>query len=95
MGSSFSLSTCEESSHIAHLLQVYKEASSQKINLEKFEISFSQNVLTNICNEQIMLLGVKGVGSQAKYLGLPSLIGWGGPGQTKDALAILGEAFSL
>lgn len=58
-----------------YVLQSYENASGQKINLGKSQLSFSRNVLSIIVDELTQLMGVKEVESYEKYLGLPTIIG--------------------
>ncbi|XP_071920640.1 uncharacterized protein [Coffea arabica] len=71
----FGKANSKEASEITRILQVYELASGQKINIEKSAILFSRN--TSQANKQDVLQTLGNIQhvSQAKYLGLPMVIG--------------------
>ena len=58
-----------ELSLVGDILVCYKQVSRQKINFEKYEISFSSNVSSEGRNALVWLLGVKQVNKHVKILG--------------------------
>ncbi|XP_057426510.1 uncharacterized protein LOC130719933 [Lotus japonicus] len=64
-----------EAEHVLTIIKRYEEASGQRVNFDKTELSFSQNVPEQICNQIRNRMDVKVVGSHDKYLGLPTVIG--------------------
>lgn len=60
----------EECKRVCEVLRVYEEASSQKINLDKFEYMISRNISDNTGSEINKILGVKKVKSFGNYLGM-------------------------
>src|ERR1044072_1409032 len=71
----FSRATQEEAETISSILNFFEDASGQKINLDKSQLSFSRNVADTSIDQLSELLGVKAVDSYDKYLGLPTVIG--------------------
>lgn len=71
----FARETIQEATAIIHILHTYESISSQKINLEKSELSWSQGVPSTRVHELQQLLGMKAVESHPKYLGLPNIVG--------------------
>lgn len=67
--------TTEEAFQLANILRKYEEASRQRINFHKLELSFSWNVPTTSKNELIQLLKVKAIERHDNYLGLPTMVG--------------------
>lgn len=58
-----------------HILHTYVEATSQEINLTKFEVYFTRN-MSHVAQEDLArILGVRLVLGTGKYLGLTSMIG--------------------
>lgn len=60
---------------ISQIIIAYEEASGQRVNLTKTELTFSKNVLEEV---KILIqerLGVEVVESYQKYLGLPAVVG--------------------
>lgn len=60
---------------VLELLNIYENASGQKVNASKSSIFFSTNVIPynreNVCNT----LSMKEADSRSKYLGLPNILG--------------------
>ncbi|KAH1230167.1 hypothetical protein HKD37_10G029199 [Glycine soja] len=81
MNSINGLKICPRAPMITHLFffaddsMMIESASGQRINLHKFELSCSRNVLSNHINELEMILKVKAMEKQGKYIGLPALVG--------------------
>lgn len=71
----FTRSTREEKEEVKVIIRKYEQASGQRINLEKIEITCSSNVTNENREELATCLGVKVVEKHTKYLGLPTLIG--------------------
>ena len=71
----FSRATREEALAISNILQSYESASGQKVNLDKSQLLFSQNVPSTRSIELVELLNVTATESFEKYLGLPAVIG--------------------
>ena len=71
----FCCATLGEVEVINEVLQIYANASSQCINMEKSSIYFSSNTQGNQREEIVSLLGVKEVERFEYYLGLPTLVG--------------------
>lgn len=70
----FSKATVEECQVIVDCLNLYEEASSQKVNFHKFGICFSPNTLAEVKIEIQRLLNMDIVIVHDKYLGLPVAI---------------------
>ncbi|XP_057457734.1 uncharacterized protein LOC130748518 [Lotus japonicus] len=64
-----------EANHTLASIKRYEEASGQRVNFDKTELSFSQNVQEQLCNQIRHRMEVKVVDSHDKYLGLPTIIG--------------------
>jgi len=64
-----------EANHVFEVIHACERVLGQRINLNKPEISFSQNVSTFRSNELEMLLKLKVVGDHKKYLGILVLVG--------------------
>ena len=60
---------------ILHLLQLYKQASGQKLNKEKTMVFFSKATTEERRVELVEFLGVNEVREYEKYLGLQSVVG--------------------
>lgn len=71
----FTRATIEEAHAVKDVIHKYEQASGQRINLEKTEITCSSNVTVEKKKELADCLGVKSVEKHTKYLGLPTLIG--------------------
>ncbi|XP_071912244.1 uncharacterized protein [Coffea arabica] len=67
--------TLREAQHIESILQLYKSASGQEINLDKSAIVFSSNTNSEVRHSITNYLGIKEVVTHDKYLGLPTIIG--------------------
>jgi ribonuclease HI len=71
----FARANSTEADAILSVLAEYQKASGQVVNMDKSEVSFSQNVRNvdkdMICNR----MGVKTVDTHSKYLGLPVVFG--------------------
>ncbi|CAN0875023.1 LINE-1 retrotransposable element ORF2 protein, partial [Linum grandiflorum] len=61
-------------SSLKKLFDLYQRISGQKINFNKSTIYFSHNTPLPLQEFYGRILGVKGIGSQDKYLGIPSLV---------------------
>jgi hypothetical protein len=57
------------------ILKTYEEASSQEINMTKFEVFFSRNLILAAQEDLSRIMGVKHVLGIGTYLGLPSMAG--------------------
>ncbi|XP_048493085.1 uncharacterized protein LOC125493648 [Beta vulgaris subsp. vulgaris] len=68
----FTRATNEEVEKVMESLSIYEVASGQKLNMEKFEISFSRNIEQE--NQELLQrkLTFKAVEKHGKYLGLPT-----------------------
>ncbi|XP_057438067.1 uncharacterized protein LOC130730153 [Lotus japonicus] len=64
-----------EADHALATIKRYEEASGQRVNFDKTELSFSQNVPEQLCTQIRNRMEVKVVDSHDKYLGLPTVIG--------------------
>ncbi|KAF5481190.1 hypothetical protein F2P56_001860 [Juglans regia] len=77
--SSLSLLFCKASSlewsRIISLLDIYEQASGQRLNKEKTSIFFSKNKKQETKDIITTIAGVRTTDSYEKYLGLPALIG--------------------
>ena len=71
----FCKANSKEASEITRILQIYELASGQKINIEKSAVLFSRNTSQANKQEVLQTLGNIQHVSQAKYLGLPMVIG--------------------
>ena len=71
----FTRATVEEGKEILEILKAYEQASGQRINYDKSELSFSQNVLSSRIYLLEEVLAVKAVERHDRYLGLPTLLG--------------------
>ncbi|KAL0009469.1 hypothetical protein SO802_010971 [Lithocarpus litseifolius] len=71
----FCQATPKEGEIIAEILQIYKRASGQSINLEKSSAFFSNNTIDTQKQQLLQILGVKEVVKFESYLALPTLIG--------------------
>ena len=60
---------------LTEILDLYKAASSQKINKEKSLVTFSHNTSLETRNDVLSILGPMQDLRRGKYLGLPSVIG--------------------
>ncbi|XP_021722000.1 uncharacterized protein LOC110689525 [Chenopodium quinoa] len=70
----FARATLQECSKIADIIGIYERASGQKINFDKYEVSFSKCVDVMRRMDILAVLGVKQVEKHEKYLGLPTII---------------------
>ena len=61
---------------IIEILNQYEEASGQKVNFDKLEVSFSKGVIRTKQEKLPTLLSMKLVEKHAKYLGAPPTVGW-------------------
>ena len=71
----FTKASVQECSVVADIISKYERASGQKVNLSKTEVVFSSSVDVERRNDIVSILGVQEVACQAKYLGLPTVIG--------------------
>ena len=60
---------------LKNILQIYEEASRQKINTDKSAIFFSPNTPQGTKDDTLAILGPMQDSRNSKYLGLPSIIG--------------------
>ncbi|KAL8547141.1 hypothetical protein ACS0TY_006742 [Phlomoides rotata] len=60
---------------VKEIIRVYEEASGQRINLDKSELTVSRNISEQHRDEMGTQLGARTVERYSKYLGLPTLIG--------------------
>ena len=65
----------DECQELKLILQMYENASGQKINTEKSSIFFSPNTTQNTKDTIFSILGPMNDSRHTKYLGLPSFIG--------------------
>ena len=71
----FGKATLREAQYIESILQLYKSASGQEINLDKSAIVFSSNTNSKVRHSITNYLGIKEVVTHDKYKGLPTIIG--------------------
>ncbi|CAL1387047.1 unnamed protein product [Linum trigynum] len=71
----FARATVEEAKILKEMLEDYEKESGQMVNLDKSEIYFSKNTLSNRRQEICQELNIKEVDKLAKYLGLPTMVG--------------------
>ena len=71
----FGKATLREAQHIKSILQLYKYASGQEINLDKSAIVFSRNTSSEVRQSITNFLGIRETAAHDKYLGLPTVIG--------------------
>ena len=64
-----------ECSNIANIISTYEQASGQKVNYNKTQISFNKNILPSLRSEITTRLSVTEVNWHGKYLGLPTIVG--------------------
>ena len=65
----------EGAEEVSNLLDVYCNASSQRVNRDKSSIFFSKGCPQNVKEEVKMLLNVQNESLSEKYLGMPSDVG--------------------
>ncbi|CAL1382581.1 unnamed protein product [Linum trigynum] len=70
----FLIGSLQECKNLIEVQNEYEELSGQKVNLTKSAVCFSKNV--SLPNQDFLaeILGLRAVGVQDKYLGLPMLI---------------------
>ncbi|XP_045789329.1 uncharacterized protein LOC123884299 [Trifolium pratense] len=71
----FARASSTEADVILSVLAEYQQASGQVVNLDKSEVSFSQNVRNEEKDMIRNRMGVKTVDNHSKYLGLPVVFG--------------------
>ncbi|XP_074265286.1 uncharacterized protein LOC141587712 [Silene latifolia] len=71
----FAKATLEEADVINSILRRYKEASGQLVNLDKTTVSFSKGVPLHRRSNLATRLCITEVEEQARYLGLPTIMG--------------------
>ncbi|XP_030923509.1 uncharacterized protein LOC115950456 [Quercus lobata] len=71
----FCKANSQECQSLVNILQLYEDASGQKINADKSSIFFSSNTSDERRREVLNLLGPMQDTHHKKYLGLPSIIG--------------------
>ncbi|XP_074299091.1 uncharacterized protein LOC141630116 [Silene latifolia] len=64
-----------EAGRVKALLYAYEKASGQVVNYDKTIVSFSKGTREVRRNRVAEVLGVRAVGVQEKYLGLPTVVG--------------------
>ena len=64
-----------EVSKFVEVLKLFEAASRQKINMDKYSVTFSQNTPVETRGEVLEILGPMDELRQGKYLRLPSVIG--------------------
>ncbi|XP_028070767.1 uncharacterized protein LOC114273190 [Camellia sinensis] len=70
----FAAATEDEAGVLRDVLQIYEQASGQKINFQKSTVCFSKN--TDLVTQQVTsILGVGSMATYGKYLGLPYCVG--------------------
>ncbi|KAL0006673.1 hypothetical protein SO802_008175 [Lithocarpus litseifolius] len=73
----FCRANMEECGKVLEILNMYEEASGQKVNRSKTSLFFSKNTSTDKKHEIKLALGVPEIMQYEKYLGLPSFVGKG------------------
>lgn len=71
----FARATKEEVDNVLDVLAIYEAASSQKLNMEKFEVSFSRNIDLEKKNLLLERLNFKVVEDHDNYIGLLTYVG--------------------
>ena len=71
----FIRATRQEMEQLMYILSLWQRASGQLINLDKSELSFSQNVPIDRKNDVQGWIKIKAIESHSKYLGLPTFVG--------------------
>ena len=71
----FARANRQECLEVVDLFNKYEEASGQKINYDKSEVSFSRGVNTEQKEELMRLLHMRQVDRHEKYLGIPTVAG--------------------
>lgn len=71
----FFKATRAEADVMKRILHRYEAISGQKINFDKFAIAFSPNNIDECKREVCDQLGVSGMHSPKKYLGMPMVVG--------------------
>ncbi|KAK6131702.1 hypothetical protein DH2020_034499 [Rehmannia glutinosa] len=71
----FGRATIEEATHLKFAINLFEQASGQRINFDKSGILFSPNTDHGVALQIAQILGIPIVSSHEKYLGLPSVIG--------------------
>lgn len=64
-----------DADEVNHVLDIYCQATGQRINYSKSSIFSSKGVLENVCAEIERLLQVPNETLNEKYLGMPSDVG--------------------
>lgn len=65
----------KEADRIISVLNTYKEASGQMVNLDKYEVSYTRNVLSHEKDIIRQRINIKTVNTHTRYLGLPVIFG--------------------
>ncbi|KAK9991789.1 hypothetical protein SO802_026774 [Lithocarpus litseifolius] len=73
----FCRANMEECGKVMEILNMYKEASRQKVNRGKTSLFFSKNTSTDLKHEIKVALGVPKIKKYERYLGLSSFVGKG------------------
>ena len=71
----FCQATKEDCDHLVQILEIYEQASGQKINREKTSLFFSHNTSHDMQEEIKQRFGAEVIKQHETYLGLPSLVG--------------------
>lgn len=69
----FARANAREAKVILEILKEYESLSSQMVNYDKCEVSFSKSLSHEIVHQVSSIMGFKKVVSHDKYLGLPTL----------------------
>jgi hypothetical protein len=71
----FCKANIKEWSNLQHVLDIYEQASGQRLNKEKTSIFFSRNTKDDIKRQILLDVGVHATNCFEKYLGLPTMVG--------------------
>ena len=71
----FARATRQECLEVVDLFNKYEEASGQKINYDKSEVSFSRGVSVEQKEDLLGLLNMRQVDRHGKYLGITTVAG--------------------
>ena len=73
----FCRATMEECEKVLEVLNMYEEASGQKVNRSKTSLFFSKSIPIEVKHGIKLALGVPEIMQYERYLGLPSFVGKG------------------
>ncbi|GAA0144627.1 hypothetical protein LIER_05023 [Lithospermum erythrorhizon] len=71
----FCRATEEEGRELMKILEMYEVASGQRVNVGRSSINFEPQVIPEVREHLVRIIGIREVQDQGKYLGLPSYIG--------------------